>query len=168
MRRNGVFAAEGDREVALVVERHGVDLAERVLAVEHPAVGAGEQAESDAADARLHGRARLGGGAGALDPLPLQVVGDLRAVELARARLLHGECSARDGGGGIEEADPSAVAEARGPPLDALAHDPLALAVEPRQNLQRIERRRCQHIRIVLLQAFAKQQPSRTSPRHVP
>ena len=133
------------------------DLAERVLAVEHPAVGAGEQRVGDVADARLDGRARLGGGAGALDPLALQVVGNLAAVERALARLLHRDLRARDGGGGVEESDAPALAEARGPPLDAFAHDPLPLAIEPRQSLQRVERRRCQHIRVVLLDAAAKQ-----------
>ena len=39
-------------QVALVVERHRRDLAERVLAVEHPAVGAGQQRVGDVADAR--------------------------------------------------------------------------------------------------------------------
>ena len=162
-----LLAAEGDREVALIVERHGVDLAERVLAVEHPAVGAGKQGVGDVADAGLHRRARPGGGTGALDPLPLQVVGNLRAVELARARLLHGERGARNDGGRIEEADPPTVAEARRPPLDALAHDPLALAVEPREGLQRIECRRCQHVRVVLPDAVTKQQPTGACPCHV-
>jgi hypothetical protein len=43
----------GDREleVALVVERHGIDLPEGVLAIEHPAVSAREQSVSDVAQA---------------------------------------------------------------------------------------------------------------------
>ena len=58
-------------QVALVIQGHTLGLAQRVLAVEHPAVGAGKQGVSDVADARLHRRARPGGGTGALDPLPL-------------------------------------------------------------------------------------------------
>jgi hypothetical protein len=58
---------------------------ERVLAVEHPAVGAGQQRVGDVADALVHRRRGLGAGAGALDPLPLQV-GRNRAAVNAPAR----------------------------------------------------------------------------------
>ena len=47
---------EGELEVALVVQRHRRDLPERVLAVEHPAVGAREQRVGDVADALLDRR----------------------------------------------------------------------------------------------------------------
>ena len=60
---------DGQLQVPLVVERHRRDLAERVLAVEHPAVGAREQRVGDVADALLDRRVGLGAGAGALDPL---------------------------------------------------------------------------------------------------
>ena len=56
-RMNTVVAGEGELEVALVVERHRVDLPERVLAVEHPAVGAREQRVGDVADALAGARA---------------------------------------------------------------------------------------------------------------
>ena len=49
-----LLAPKGNLEVAQVVERHAVDLAEGVLAVEHPAVGAGEQGVGHVADARFH------------------------------------------------------------------------------------------------------------------
>ena len=44
-------AMDGQLQVALVVERHRRHLAERVLAVEHPAVGAREQRVGDVARA---------------------------------------------------------------------------------------------------------------------
>ncbi len=47
---------DGELEVALVVEGHRGDLAERVLAIEHPAVRAGEQGVGHVADALLHRR----------------------------------------------------------------------------------------------------------------
>ena len=78
---------DGQLEVALVVQRHGRDLAERVLAVEHPAVGARQQRVGDVADALLDRRIRPRRGTGALDPLALQVGGNRGAVETAlRAR----------------------------------------------------------------------------------
>ena len=72
---------DGEPEVALVVERHGADLAERVLAVEHPAVGSREQRIRDVAQPALQARPRLGGRPRALDPLPPQVGRDLAALE---------------------------------------------------------------------------------------
>ena len=152
------MARKGDREVALIVERHGVDLAERILAVEHPAVGARKQGVGDVADALdLEARGRVAG------PVPWthcrrRSCGNLPSLRTARTRLLHRERGARDDGGRIEKADPPTVAEARGAPLDALAHDPLALAVEPRQGLQGVERLRGQYVRVVLTNAFTKQQ----------
>ena len=86
-RRRGRRGSRRDRQlqVALVVERHRRDLAERVFAVEHPAVGAREQRVGDVAQARLERGARLGGRAGALDPLALEVGRDVAAVEAAGA-----------------------------------------------------------------------------------
>jgi len=40
-RQEHVSTANRQREVALIVERHGTQLAQRILAIEHPAVGAG-------------------------------------------------------------------------------------------------------------------------------
>ena len=159
-----LVAAEGDLEVAQVVERHRVDLAERILAVEHPAVGPGEQGVGHVADARLHRRARPGGGSGPLDPLPLQVVGDLRTLELPLARLLHGQRRARDDGGGVEEADPPAVPEAGGPPLHPRLHEIAAVPVEARQGLEGLEALRGQHVRVKPRQAVANPQPAGISP----
>ncbi len=82
-------AMDGQLQVALVVERHRRDLAERILAVEHPAVGAGQQRVGDVADAVLDRRVRLGRGAGALNPLPLQIRGISLPIELAVAGVLH-------------------------------------------------------------------------------
>ena len=81
-------AVDRQLQVALVVERHRRQLAERVLAVEHPAVGAGQQRVGDVADALLDRRVRPRRRAGALNPLPLQVVRDLAAGERAVARVL--------------------------------------------------------------------------------
>ena len=49
-------AVDGQFQVALVVQRHRGQLAERVLAVEHPAIGAREQRVRDVTDAALDRR----------------------------------------------------------------------------------------------------------------
>ena len=134
-----VVAGDRQPQVALVVERHGGDLAERVLAVEHPAVGARQQRVRGVADAAVYRRIGLGGGAGALDPLPLQIVRNLAAGEIAVARRLHANVRPSDGCAGIEEADPLPFPRAPRTPLDALAHQPPALFVEPGQGVQRVE-----------------------------
>src|SRR6476659_8287539 len=79
-RHEDIGALVRQAQVALVVERHAVDLPERILAVEHPAVGAGEQGVGDVADALLRAGARTRRGTGTLDPLPLQVVRDRAAL----------------------------------------------------------------------------------------
>ena len=78
------IAMDGQLEVALVVQRHGRDLAQRVLAVEHPAVGARQQRVGDVADAVFDRRIRLRRGTGALNPLALEVLGNLAADESRR------------------------------------------------------------------------------------
>ena len=73
-------AMDGQLEVALVVERHRRQLTERVLAVEHPAVGARQQRVRDVADALLDSGVGLGGRAGALNPLALEIPRNLAPV----------------------------------------------------------------------------------------
>ena len=87
---------ERQLQVALVVERHRVDLAERVLAVEHPAVGAREQRVGDVANALGRRGARPRRGTGALNPLPLEIGGDLAAVEPAGPRVAHRDAGPAD------------------------------------------------------------------------
>jgi hypothetical protein len=125
-------AVSGERElqVPLVVERHGVRLPERVLAVEHPAVGTREERVGHVPDRALDRHAGLGGRTRALDPLPLEVVGDLAAGEPAGSRVGDLHARARDGGRRVEESDARFVAEARASSLDAGALDLLHLAVE--------------------------------------
>jgi hypothetical protein len=62
---------DGELQVSLVVERHRRELAERVFAVEHPAVGTREQGVRDVANAPFDRHARLRGGPCSLNPLPL-------------------------------------------------------------------------------------------------
>src|SRR5437870_2733091 len=61
------------REVALVVQRHGADLPERIFTVEHPAIGARQERVRDIANALVERDTRFRGGAGPLNPLPLQI-----------------------------------------------------------------------------------------------
>ena len=127
----------GDREleVALVVERHGIDLPEGVLAIEHPAVGARQQRVGDVAQAALRARPRLGGGPGALDPLALQIGRDLAPLEVAVAGVLNPDARARDQRLGVEEGDALPAALPRQPPRDAPCHQLAPVTVERRQDL---------------------------------
>ena len=68
-------------EISLVVQRHGINLTERILAVKHPAVGAREQRVGDIADARFDRRVGFGSRTGSLNPLPLEIVGDFRTLK---------------------------------------------------------------------------------------
>ena len=87
---------EREPEVALVVEAHRVDLAERVLAVEHPAVGARQQRVGDVPQPRLDRGARPRGRSGSLDPLAAEVGRDVGAVEPAGPCVLDAQRRARD------------------------------------------------------------------------
>ena len=81
------IAGERQLQVPLVVERHRLDLTQRVLAVEHPTVGARQQSVGDVANALLERSMGLSPGPGALDPLALEVFGDGAAGEAARSRV---------------------------------------------------------------------------------
>ena len=129
-------AGEGELQVPLVVERHRPDLAERVLAVEHPAVGAREQRVRDVADAGLDRGVWPGGGSGPLDPLALEVVRDLAPLEVAGPRVRDADGGARDDRTRIEEPDWLPVARTGGAPPDAGGHRSLPLDLERRQDFK--------------------------------
>ena len=130
---------DGELEVALIVERHARDLAERVLAVEHPAVRPGQQRVGDVADAAFERRPRLGGRAGALNPLSLQVVRNLRAFELAGARLADRHGGAADDRLRVEELDALAALCAFRAPRQPDGHQALAVGVENGERPEGVE-----------------------------
>ena len=123
--RNTGVAANRQLQVALVVQRHRRHLAERVLAVEHPAVGARQQRVGDVADALLrrsraawrpgpvpwiHWRCRSAG-------ISLPTNAPSRAsCTLMRVRGMYGVR--------IEERDALPVARARRAPCDPVAPSP--------------------------------------------
>jgi hypothetical protein len=121
---------DGQPEVALVVERHRRELAQRVLAVEHPAVGAGEQGIGHVPDALLDGRAGLGARAGALDPLALQIERDGASGEGPPARIGDGDAGPADAARRIEEREGLFLARPRGAPPEACRHQGMAIVVE--------------------------------------
>ena len=131
---------DGQLQVALVVEGHRRDLAERILAVEHPAVGAREQRVGDVAQSRFDRRAWPGCRAGALNPLSAKIAGDLAADELALPGILHFDLRARDDRLRIEEGQTLSIAHARRTPGDTRPHHGLAFGVERRQRRERGER----------------------------
>ena len=147
----------GDREleVALVVERHGIDLPEGVLAIEHPAVSAREQSVSDVAQAALGARPWPSGRPGALDPLAHQIGRDLAPVEVSVAGVLNADARARNQRLGIEEGNALPAALPRQSPRDAPCHQLVPVTVERRQNLQRLKRRRGVDLGVRLKHAVA-------------
>ena len=130
---------EGELEVAVVVEGHGVHLPQRILAIEHPAIGTGKQRVGHVADAGAHVGARLGSRSRALDPLTLEVRRNHRAIEVPRPRIHDGDLGTRDHRCGIEEADPLAAFVAPLPPRCALDHQLPPTQVEGRQRFQGAE-----------------------------
>ena len=153
----------GDRklEVALVVERHGIDLPEGVLAIEHPAVSAREQSVGDVAQAALGARPWPSGRTGALDPLAHQIGRDLAPVEVSVASVLNADARPRNQRLGIEEGNALPAALPRQSPRDAPCHQLVSVTVERRQNLQRLKRRRGVDLGVRLEHAFAVIESSR-------
>jgi hypothetical protein len=153
---NCVLRREGRLQRALVVQRHRLHLPEGVLAVEHPAVGAGEQGVGHVAQAGVERGAGPRRRPGALNPLPLEVGGDLAAFELPGPDLRDRQARARHLGVGREEVDAAAVPDAGGAALDALAHEAAALGVERRERVDHGEGARRQDVRIRLGDARAQ------------
>ena len=136
-----LIAVDGQAEISLVVQRHRPHLSERVFAVEHPAVGAGEQRVGDVANAGVDGRAGPGRRAGTLNPLALEIPRNLAAREGAGPGIADGDRCARYARIRIEERDSLAVPGAIGPPGDARGHHGFPVRVERGQRAERIERR---------------------------
>jgi hypothetical protein len=157
-RHEHVGAIERQLEVALVVERHAVDLAERILAVEHPAVGSGEERIGDVADAVGRPGARARRRPGALDPLALQIVGNDAAVEVAGAGIAHSDGRSLDRRVGGQEADPLVLALAASAPCDARLHEHPAPRVEGDERGDRIECGGREHVAIVVEHARTQTQ----------
>ena len=152
----------GDRElqVPLVVERHRRHLAERVLAVEHPAVRARQQCVGDVADALLHRDARLRRRPRALNPLPLQVGRDLAASEPAGTGIRDREVGAREPAVGRKELDALFALLPAAPPLEPQPHQLDAPRVERSQRQQRRDRLRREHVAVGAVDTRANLQSS--------
>ena len=99
-------ARQRQRQVALVVERHRRHLAEGVLAVEHPAVGAREQRVGDVAQAALDRRAAAGRPGRCPESTAARGRPGSRAPSKRPSRASATRMAgARDDGVGVEEAD---------------------------------------------------------------
>ena len=149
---------ERELEVAVIVERHRLDLPQCVLAVEHPAVGTGEQGVGDVTKAGRQVRPRPRGRARALDPLALQVGRDLGAVEPPCACVADGERGPGNDDRGVEEIDPSPLTRPGGASLDALAHQPFPVVVEGGQCFEGAPRVRSEHVGVLSRDVRAHQE----------
>ena len=153
-----IGACERQLQVALVVERHGVDLPERVLAVEHPAVGAREERVGDAADALGRPGARPRRGPGPLDPLPLEIVRDRATVEAAGPGIAHRDGRSTDRRVRRQEGDPLVLTLATRAALDARPHESATSGIERRQCGYGLQRAGREHVSIGVEHAFAQAQ----------
>ena len=106
------------------------DLAERVLAVEHPAVCAGQQRVGDVADALFDRSVGLRRGAGALNPLPPQIVRNVTAYEIPAPRVRDLDVRAANAGLGIEKLDALMLSRPLQASLDAGRHQRAAVFFE--------------------------------------
>ncbi len=136
------LAREGEAEIALVVERHGRSLPERVFAVEHPAVGAREQGVGDVAQAGLERGPGPGSRAGALNPLPIERGGDVATAESTGARVGDADGGAADDRVVGEEADVFTCRRPRCAPVQPRGHQRAPIAIERRQQFEGRQRRR--------------------------
>src|SRR5258708_29774650 len=73
--------------ISLVIDRHRRQLTECVLAVEHPAVGAGQERMGDIADALVDRRPRFRGGPRPLNSLTGGIGWNLTSGKPSRARV---------------------------------------------------------------------------------
>ena len=143
-----LVAMDRQLEIPLIVERHRRQLSEGVFAVEHPPVGARQQRVGDVADALVGGHARSRRGTGSLNPLTLQVRGNLASDERAGASVLHPNTRPWNLGRWIEERDALATARACVAPRDTPGHDGLAIVIERRQRMQCVDRLGCENVRV--------------------
>src|SRR5207249_11469574 len=113
-----------------VVTRQRRQLAEGVLAVDHPAAGARQESGRDVPDALGDGGVRLGRRTGALDPLTLEVSGDFAADKRPVAGVANLDARPGNVRIRIEKCEALSVASAPRTPLDARGHDRFLVRVE--------------------------------------
>ncbi len=97
----------------------------------------------------LRGHARPRCGSGSLNPLSLQIGWNFAPYERAGARVLDANASSRNLGGWVEERDALPGSCAGLAPRDALRHDGVAVVIEGRERMQRIERLCRENVRVV-------------------
>lgn len=129
-------ADESQLHVPDVVQRHGVDLTQSVLAIEHPAVGSRQQGIGDIAQPRCRGCSGLGRWSGALDPLALQVVGDHRSLETAGPSIGNCDRSSVDDCGLGQKVEVLAIGGSSSAAIDSRVHEVQASSVEGGESLQ--------------------------------
>ena len=158
------IAIDRELQIAVVVEGHRSDLAQGIFAVEHPAVGTGQQCIRHIADAFFHRRVRTGCRAGPLNPLTLKIPRDFTAFEVARARILNFDLRSANRRVGVQEGYALLVARPRVSSFDASPHQRLAFLIQRGQGFQRRQGFVCVHIGIIALQISSNLQRPRCHP----
>ena len=126
-------AVDGLLETPLVVQRHGRNLAQGILPVEHPAVGAGKQSVGGISEVLLERGTRPGGGTGALNPLPSEIARNLASLELSCAGVTDRDSGSWNQGVRREKVDPLHGSCPLRPAADTSLHQGSALGIKPRQ-----------------------------------
>jgi len=143
-------------QVALIVKRHGVDLAQSILAVEHPAIGAGEEGIRDVAEPLRGGGSRPGGGPGPLDPLAFEVARNLTTGKGPGAGVSHENAGSRKCAVGGQELQGLPGAQSFQAAVLPLGHHAMPLPIEAGQRGQCVQDRGTQDIRIGVQHAAAE------------
>jgi len=142
---------ERQLQIALIVERHRLDLAQRVFSVKHPAVGARKQRIRHVANAVVQRLARLRAGSSTLDPLPFQILGNRTALKTSRPSIGNSDPGPRDLRIRVEKPDWLGTFGPSASPVQPRLHQRLAIAVERCRRLNRRQRLRRQDVRIASL-----------------
>ena len=114
----------------------------------------------------LDGRIRLRRGAGALNPLPLKVPGNLRADEVAVAGVLNLDLRPRDGGLWVEKSHPLLVPGPRRAALDAGRHELFPVFIQMRKRIQSRDSLISKDIPVLIFQIASNFKHRITSRRH--
>src|SRR5580704_9402940 len=142
------IAGNRHRQVPLILKRNRLNLPQRILAIKHPPIRPRKQRISRVPQTASRASPRFSNRPGTLNPLPLQIPRNFATFKFPIPRILHANRSPRNHRLRIEKADPLPPALPFQPPRHALRHHRASFAIERRQNLQRLKRRRGKYLRV--------------------
>jgi hypothetical protein len=133
-------------QISMIVERHRVDLTERVFAVKHPSICSREQRIRYVPQSILDACARFRSGSGSLYPLPLEIGRNVASLEVPFAGVSNGHSGSGNYRFRIKKRDTLPVLRASQSPRAPRLHQRSPVDVERRQNLERFQYHRSEDI----------------------